>query len=109
MFETQYLSYLSTNLIFKSKCRSHNHKGTWVSCGCTFVVDIYQRYVFRYHSSSRLKRCLIKPVRPIEKTGQTGLAKSAGSRLQRRKRHCVRIDGPRGGELGFLFVFKTLM
>jgi hypothetical protein len=27
----------------------------------------------------------------------------------RRGRHCVRIDGPRRGELGFLFIFKTLM
>jgi hypothetical protein len=31
--------------------------------------------------------CLIKLVRPVGKTDQTGLAKSAGSRLQRRKRH----------------------
>jgi hypothetical protein len=31
--------------------------------------------------------CLIKPVRLVGKTDQTGLAKSAGSRLQKRKRH----------------------
>jgi hypothetical protein len=36
---------------------------------------------------SRGAGCLIKPVRPVGKTGQTGLAKSAGSRLQRRKCH----------------------
>jgi hypothetical protein len=36
---------------------------------------------------SRGADCLIKPVRPVGKTDQTGLAKSAGSRLQRRKRH----------------------
>jgi hypothetical protein len=48
---------LLTNSIFEFKYRSLNHNGIWVSCGCTFVVDIYQRYVFKYHSSSRLKRC----------------------------------------------------
>jgi hypothetical protein len=36
---------------------------------------------------SRGVGCLIKPARPIGKTGQTALAKSADSRLQRRKRH----------------------
>jgi hypothetical protein len=36
---------------------------------------------------SRGAGCLIKPVRPVGKIGQTGLAKSAGSRLQKRKRH----------------------
>jgi hypothetical protein len=36
---------------------------------------------------SRGAGCLIKPVRPVGKTSQTGLAKSAGSRLQKRKRH----------------------
>jgi hypothetical protein len=36
---------------------------------------------------SRGAGCLIKPVRPVGKTGQTGLAKSTGSRLHRRKRH----------------------
>jgi hypothetical protein len=56
-FKTQCSSYLSTNSIFKSKCRSHNHKGIWVFCGYTFAVDIYQRYVFKNHNSSRLKRC----------------------------------------------------
>jgi hypothetical protein len=76
------------------------------------LLWIYIKDMFSDTTTSQDSRgsgCLIKPVRPIEKTGQTGLAKSAGSRLQRRKRHCVRIDGPRGGELGFLFVFKTLM
>jgi hypothetical protein len=57
MFETQCSSYLSTNSIFESKYRSFNHKGTCVSYGCTFAMDIYQRYVFRYYSSSRLNRC----------------------------------------------------
>jgi hypothetical protein len=82
MFETQCSSYLSTHSIFESKYRSHNHKGTWVSCGCTFAMDIYQRYVFRYHNSSRLKRCWLS-----DQTSQTSLAKSAGSRLQKRKQH----------------------
>jgi hypothetical protein len=36
---------------------------------------------------SRGASCLIKLVRPFGKTGQTGLAKSAGSRLQKGKRH----------------------
>jgi hypothetical protein len=36
---------------------------------------------------SREVDCLTKPVRPILKTGQTDMAKSAGSRLQRKKRH----------------------
>jgi hypothetical protein len=36
---------------------------------------------------SRGVGCLIKPVRPVGKIGQTSLAKSAGSRLQRRMRH----------------------
>jgi hypothetical protein len=36
---------------------------------------------------SRGARYLIKPVRPVIKTDQTGLAKSVGSRLQKRKRH----------------------
>jgi hypothetical protein len=31
---------------------------------------------------SREADCLIKPVRPVVKTGQTGMAKSVGSRLQ---------------------------
>jgi hypothetical protein len=34
---------------------------------------------------SRGVDCLIKPVRPIGKIGQTDLAKSAGSRLQKKK------------------------
>jgi hypothetical protein len=36
---------------------------------------------------SREADCLTKPVRPVFITGQTGMAKSAGSRLQRKKRH----------------------
>ncbi|WP_428025423.1 hypothetical protein, partial [Arcobacter sp.] len=36
---------------------------------------------------SREVDCLTKPVRLVVKTGQTGMAKSAGSRLQRKKRH----------------------
>jgi hypothetical protein len=36
---------------------------------------------------SRGVDCLIKPVRSVGKPGQTGLTKSAGSRLQKRKRH----------------------
>jgi hypothetical protein len=36
---------------------------------------------------SREADCLTKLVRPVLKTGQTGMAKSAGSRLQRKKRH----------------------
>jgi hypothetical protein len=36
---------------------------------------------------SRGAGCVIKPVRPVGKIGQTGLAKSAGTRLQKRKRH----------------------
>jgi hypothetical protein len=36
---------------------------------------------------SRGAGCLIKPVRPVGKTSQTSLAKSAGSRLQKGKRH----------------------
>jgi hypothetical protein len=60
-----------------------------------FPVDahllwIYIKDMFSDTTTSQDSRgagCLIKPVRPIEKTGQTGLAKSAGSRLQRRKRH----------------------
>jgi hypothetical protein len=36
---------------------------------------------------SREADCLTKPVRPVLKTDQTGMAKSAGSRLQRKKHH----------------------
>jgi hypothetical protein len=82
MFETQCSSYLSTTSIFESKCRSNNHKGTGVSGGCTFVVDIFSETTTA--QDSRGVGCLIKAV---GKTGQTGLAKSTGSRLQRRKRH----------------------
>jgi hypothetical protein len=37
--------------------------------------------------NSREADCLTKPVRPVVQTNQTGMAKSAGSRLQRKKRH----------------------
>jgi hypothetical protein len=37
--------------------------------------------------NSRGASCLIKPVRSVGKTSRTGLAKSAGSRLQKGKRH----------------------
>jgi hypothetical protein len=36
---------------------------------------------------SREANCLTKPVRPVVKAGQTGMAKSAGSKLQQKKRH----------------------
>jgi hypothetical protein len=36
---------------------------------------------------SRDADCLTKLVRPVEQTGQTDMAKSAGTKLQRRKRH----------------------
>jgi hypothetical protein len=36
---------------------------------------------------SREADCLTKSVRPVEQTGQTDMAKSAGTKLQRRKRH----------------------
>jgi hypothetical protein len=36
---------------------------------------------------SREANCLTKPVRLAVKTGQTGMAKSAGSRIQRKKHH----------------------
>jgi hypothetical protein len=36
---------------------------------------------------SREADCLTKPVRPVVKAGQTGMAKLAGSRLQGKKRH----------------------
>jgi hypothetical protein len=36
---------------------------------------------------SREADCLTKLVRPVVKTGQIGMAKSVGSRLQRKKRH----------------------
>jgi hypothetical protein len=56
MFETKYSSYLSTNLILESKCRSLNLKGIWDSNGCSLAVEIYQRKVLRDHNSTRLKR-----------------------------------------------------
>jgi hypothetical protein len=36
---------------------------------------------------SREANCLTKPVRPVVKAGQTGMTKSAGSKLQQKKRH----------------------
>jgi hypothetical protein len=36
---------------------------------------------------SREADCLTKPVIPVGQTGQTGIAKSAGSRFQGKKRH----------------------
>jgi hypothetical protein len=36
---------------------------------------------------SREADCLTKPIGPVLKTDLTGMAKSAGSRLQRKKRH----------------------
>jgi hypothetical protein len=60
-----------------------------------FLVDahllwIYIKDMFSDTTAAQDSRgvgCLIKPVRPVGKTGQTGLAKSAGSRLQIRKHH----------------------
>jgi hypothetical protein len=49
-------SYLSTNSILQSKCRSLNLKGTWGSNGCSLTVEIYQRKDFRDHNSTRLMR-----------------------------------------------------
>jgi hypothetical protein len=49
---------------------------------CTLAVEVYQRKVFRDHSNTRLKRCWLS-----DQTGQTGLAKTVGSKLQRRKCH----------------------
>jgi hypothetical protein len=54
-----------------------------------FLVDvrllcIYIKDMFSYTTAAQDSRgagCLIKPVRPVEKTSQTGFAKSAGSRL----------------------------
>jgi hypothetical protein len=66
----------------ESKYRSLNLKEIWVSYGCTLAVEVYQRKVFRDHSSTRLKRSRLS-----DQTGQTGLAKTASSRLQRRKHH----------------------
>jgi hypothetical protein len=57
MLEAKCLSYLSTNSILEFKYRSLNLKVTWVPCGCTLVVEVYQRYVFRDNSSTRPKRC----------------------------------------------------
>jgi hypothetical protein len=52
-------------------------------------MDIYQRYILDTTTAqdTRGVGCLIKPVRPVGKIGHTGLTKSAGSRLQKRKRH----------------------
>jgi hypothetical protein len=42
---------------------------------------------FQITQDSREADCLTKPVRLVVKTGQTGMAKSAGSKLQRKKCH----------------------
>jgi hypothetical protein len=56
MLETKCSSYLSTNSMLKSKCRSFNLKGTCGFNGCSLVVEIYQRKTFRDHNSTRVKR-----------------------------------------------------
>jgi hypothetical protein len=56
----------------------------------THLLWKYIKEKFSYTTSvqdSREADCLTKPVRPVVKIGQTGMAKSAGSRLQRKKRH----------------------
>jgi hypothetical protein len=50
-----------------------------------YIKDIFSETTAT--QDSRGADCLIKLVRPVGKIGQTGLAKSAGSRLQKRKRH----------------------
>jgi hypothetical protein len=45
MLKTKCSSYLSTNSILESKCRSLNLKGTWVSNGCTHAMEIYQKKI----------------------------------------------------------------
>jgi hypothetical protein len=50
-----------------------------------YIKDIFSETIAA--QDSRGVGCLIKPVRPIRKIGQTSLAKSGGSRLQKRKRH----------------------
>jgi hypothetical protein len=61
--------------------------------GCPMDVHLLWMYIKDMFSEttaaqdSRDAGCLIKPIRPVGKTGQTGLAKSAGSRLQKRKCH----------------------
>jgi hypothetical protein len=89
MFETKCSSYSSTNLIFESKCRNINLKGIWVTNGCTPAMEVHQRKVSESTAvqDSREANCLTKSIRPIGQTGQTGLAKTASSRLQRRKHH----------------------
>jgi hypothetical protein len=51
----------------------------------TYIKDMFSDTTAA--QDSRSEGCLIKPIRPVGKTDQTGLAKSASSRLQRRKRH----------------------
>jgi hypothetical protein len=54
------------------------------------LLWIYIKYMFLDTTAAQDSRgvgYLIKPVRAVGKNSQTGLAKSAGSRLQRRKRH----------------------
>jgi hypothetical protein len=54
------------------------------------LLWIYIKDVFSDTTTAQDSRgadCLIKPVRPVGKNGQIGLTKSAGSILQKRKRH----------------------
>jgi hypothetical protein len=89
MLEIKCSSYLSTNSILESKCRTLNLKGTWGSNGYSLAVEIYQKKFSETTivQDSREADCLTKLVRPVVKTGQTDMAKSAGSSLQRKKRH----------------------
>jgi hypothetical protein len=50
-----------------------------------YIKDMFSDTIVA--QDSRCASCLIKPVRPVGKIGHTGLAKLAGSRLQRRKHH----------------------
>jgi hypothetical protein len=60
-----------------------------------FPVDVHLLWIYikdmfsdtTVAQNSRGVGCLIKPIRPVGKTGQSGLTKSARSRLQKRKRH----------------------
>jgi hypothetical protein len=56
----------------------------------THLLWMYIKDMFLETTAAQDSRgvgCLTKLVRPVGKTGHTGLAKSGGSRLQRRKRH----------------------
>jgi hypothetical protein len=82
MLKTKWLSYLSTNSFLESKCRSLNHKRTWFSNGCTLAVKVYQRKNFRDHNNTKLRRSCLS-----DQTSQTGMAKLAAPKLQKRKRY----------------------